>query len=115
MFHQLNCKSSYLIKLLQCLKCQIQYVGKSETEFNIRLNNHRKDVTWKYSIPALNHFNIEGHNFNIHLKFVLIGQLNQTNLEILTLRKQLKIRKDFWILKLETLYPKGLNRELNKT
>ena len=24
--------------------CKIQYVGKAETPFNIRLNNHRKDA-----------------------------------------------------------------------
>ena len=39
-FHQLNCKSSHLIYLLQCQTCQPQYVGKSEISFNIRLNNH---------------------------------------------------------------------------
>ena len=54
-----------------------QYVGKSETEFNVRLNNHKKDVTRKDSIPALNHFdNIVGHNFNTYAKFILIEQLN---------------------------------------
>ena len=37
-FHQLNCKSSYLIYLLQCRICQ-QHVGKSETSFNIRLKD----------------------------------------------------------------------------
>ena len=30
-FHQLKCKRSYLIYLLQCRICQQQYVGKSET------------------------------------------------------------------------------------
>lgn len=29
--------------LLDCLKCKIQHVGKSETQFNTRLNNHRKN------------------------------------------------------------------------
>ena len=24
--------------------CRSQYIGKSETELNIRLNNHRKDI-----------------------------------------------------------------------
>ena len=80
-FHQLNCKSSYIIYFL---KCQLYYIGKSETEFNIRLNNHRKDITKKDSIPALYHFGIEGHNFDIHAKFMLIVQLNQTNLDKLT-------------------------------
>ena len=74
-FHQLNCKSSYIRYLLEYLR-QLQYIGKSETQFNIRFNSHRKDVTRKESIPASNHFNIEGHNFNIHAKFIL----NQKNL-----------------------------------
>ena len=43
-YHNLNCKSKYVIYLLECTKCKIQYVGKAETEFNIRLNNHQKDV-----------------------------------------------------------------------
>ena len=37
---------------------------------------------------------------------MLIEKLKQTNLDKLTLRKQLKIRENFWKLKLETLHPK---------
>ena len=44
--HNLHCKSKYVIYQLECTKCKTQYVGKPETEFNIRLNYHRKDV-WK--------------------------------------------------------------------
>ena len=51
-FHQLYCKSSYIIYLLECLKRQLRYVGKSETEFNVRLNNQRKDVTRMDSIKS---------------------------------------------------------------
>ena len=43
-YQSLNCKSKYAIFLLECTKCKIQYVGKAETDFNIRLNNHRQDV-----------------------------------------------------------------------
>ena len=78
------------------------------------INNHRKDVARKDSAPASNHFDIEGHNFNTHAKFMLIEQLNQTNLDKSTLRKQLKIRENLWILKLEILYPKGLNKKFIK-
>ena len=42
-FHQLNCKYSQLIYLLQSWICQLQYVSENETSFNIRLNDHRKD------------------------------------------------------------------------
>ena len=51
-FHQLNCESKYIIYLLESLKCQPQHVGKSETKFNVRLNNHSKYVTRKDAIPA---------------------------------------------------------------
>ena len=49
---QLNCKISYIIYSLECFKFQIQYAGKSKNESNITLNNHRKDVTRKNSIPT---------------------------------------------------------------
>ena len=65
---------------MECLKSQIQYAGKSEAKFNIRLNNHRKDVTRKDSIPASSYFDIEGHNFNTHAKFILIEEINQRSL-----------------------------------
>ena len=42
--HKLNFKSSFAIYLMERTICKIQYVGKVETPFNIRLNNHRKDT-----------------------------------------------------------------------
>ena len=73
----------------------MQYVGKSETQFNTRLDNHTEDATRKENIPASNHFFIEGHDCNMHAKFILIEQLNRTNLDKLILRKRLKIRENF--------------------
>ena len=43
-FHQITCHSNYVIYLLEYIMCKIQYVEKSEISFNIRLNNHRKDI-----------------------------------------------------------------------
>ena len=49
-----------------------------------------------------------------HAKFTLIGQLTKiSNVSKDTLRLRLKLREDFWIIKLETIAPKGLNQELN--
>ena len=73
-FHKLTCKSQYVICLMECILCKIQYVGKSETPFNLRLNNHRKDVNNPKAIPAWNNFKIHGHNFMKHAKFTLIEQ-----------------------------------------
>ena len=49
-----------------------------------------------------------------HAKFTLIEKLTEiSNLSKDTLRLWLRPREDFWIIKLETLPPKGLNQELN--
>ena len=80
---------------MECILCKIQYVGKSETPFNLRLNNHRKDVNNPKVIPACNHFKIHGHNFMKHAKFNLIEQLTEiSNVSKDTLRLRLKRRED---------------------
>ena len=99
---------------MECALCKIQYVEKAETAFNIRLNNHRKDVNNPKSIPAAFHFRKPGHLFNLHVKFTLIKWLitiHTTDKE--TLKFWLKCCEDFWIQKLETLTPEELTQELN--
>ena len=86
---------------------------KIRDPFNLKLNNHRKDVNNPKAIPACNHFKIDGHNFMKHAKFTLIEQLTEiSNVSKDTLRLRLK-RRDFWTIKLETRAPSGLNQELN--
>ena len=51
-----TCKSNFIMYLLECKLCKIQYVGKAETAFNIQLNNHRKDVKDPKTIPVEKHF-----------------------------------------------------------
>ena len=58
--------------------CNIQYVGKSET-FNIRLNNHKKDIKKPNVIEACKHFNNNEHTFSKHGKFIIIEQLRNIN------------------------------------
>ena len=60
------------------------------------------------------HFQRESHNFNKKAKFTIIDQLMNTSLSKETLTQQLIERENFWILKLDTLYPKGSNMGLSK-
>ena len=55
-YHNLNCKSKYVIYLMECTKCKIQYFGKAETKFNMRLNNHQRYVWKPDATPASRHF-----------------------------------------------------------
>ena len=112
--HKLNCKSKFSMYLMECALCKVQYVWKAETAFNIRLNNHRKDLNNAKSIPADLHFRKRECSFNLHAKFTLIEQLSNihtTDKEIL--KYQLKRCEDFWMQKPEVLTQKGLNQEVN--
>ena len=76
--------------------CKIQYVGKSEKSFNIRLNNHRKDIKKPNTIEACKHFNNNEHTFSKHGKFTIIEQLQNINTTPTeTLKLRLKERENF--------------------
>ena len=98
---------------MECRICRIQYIGKSETEFNIRLNNNRKYVNRQNAPQTDQHFKVPNHNFHQHARFILIEQLDNMRIDkdLATLR--LKKREDFWIETLKTLDPYDLNAELN--
>ena len=63
--------------------------------------------------PASHHFSGKNHNFNTHVKFILIEQIRHIDIDKEKNKERLKQRENFWILTLETLTPKGLNQELN--
>ena len=113
-FFNLNCKSEYVIYLMECILCKMQDVGKAETAFNLRLNNHRKDTKKPNSILACKHFQEKGHNFNKHAKFIIIDKLVNLHGSKEALRELLVIRGNIWIQKLKTLVLFGLNHELSK-
>ena len=75
--HKLTCKSQYVIYLMECILCKIQYVRKSETPFNLRLNIHRKDVNNPKAITACNHLKMHGDKFMKHANFTLSEQLTE--------------------------------------
>ena len=65
-YQKVNCKSEYVIYLMDCTLCNKQYVGKAETAFNIRLNNHRKDTKEPNAILACINFQQQCHTFYNH-------------------------------------------------
>ena len=99
---------------MEYILCNKQYVRKAGTSFNIRLNNHRKDVKKVEAIMACNHFQQESYSFNKHAKITITDQLTNTSKSKETLTQRHIERENFWILKLDTLYPKGFNTGLRK-
>ena len=91
---------------VQYVMCKIQYVEKSETSLNIKLNYHRKDI-----IKACGHFKNNEHTFSKHGKFIISEQLQNINTTPTeTLKLILRERQNF---RIKTLRPYGLNQELN--
>ena len=84
---------------MECVLCNKQYTAKSETAFNLKLDNHQKNVNKQNSLQADQHFWLPGHNFNKKAKFTLLEQLNDTNIDKELLKYRLKKREDFWIIK----------------
>ena len=90
-YNRVNCKSSFIIYLLECYICNIQYVSKSEIPLNIRLNNHRKDVKNPNAIPTCKDLNRYDHDLNNHGKMIIIEQLrNIRTTSAEALRERLK-------------------------
>ena len=89
----------------------MEYVGKAETAFNLRLNNHRKNTKKPNSILACKHFQEQGHNFNKHAKLIIIDKLVNLQGSKEALREMLVVTKNFWVQKLNALDPFGLSQE----
>ena len=113
-FLNLNYKCEYVIYLMECILCKMQYVGKAETAFNLRLNNHRKDTKKSNSILACKHFQEQGHNFNKHAKFIIIDKMINLHGSEEALREMLVVRENFWIQKVKTRVSFGLKQKLRK-
>ena len=83
----------------------MQYVDETENALHIRMNGHRSDITTKkLDKPVAVHFN---HSDNSHEDLRVIGmeKIEDHN----NSRKQTKLREWYWIFKLRTLTPEGLN------
>ena len=62
-----NCQSAFVIYITECSICKLQYVGKSETAFNLQLNDHRNHIKRGFSDCKLTeHFlhNSRTNNFD---------------------------------------------------
>jgi hypothetical protein len=82
-------------------------VGKTTTSLYTRFANHKSDIkqhgtTKSKNLPMGRHFNLPNHSFD-DVSIQGIEQIRNKNESII-----LK-RESFWMLKLQTLTPKGIN------
>ncbi len=96
-----TCKTENVIYLITCKICGLQYVGETE-KLHTRINLHRSDwMTRKlYRSQVAEHFSFPGNTFS---DITLIAIANNPSSET---RKE---KESYWICRLRTLKPSGLN------
>ena len=110
--HAFNCDSKEVVYLITCKYCNLQYVGNAVTQFRLRFNNHKSSLLrfckGQRGICGQGlyaHFFEQGHGGlrDLQVQIIDVTDINKPN-----------ERESFWIEKLMTYCPKGLNvREEN--
>lgn len=96
----------YVIYLVECI-CKKQYVGRTIQELHDRMNKHRANIKKKFLLHGVSkHCTFKHPDTSGPIKLIPIDQIEsnvQNRFDIL------KKREMFWIYRLRTLQPLGLN------
>jgi len=105
---ELSRNSSNVIYLIHCKKCNLQYVGSTTTEFEVRLRNHKSSMKMnKKTCEVAIHFNRTQHVLS-DFTFQCIDQIQTSTSEN---TEHLLITKEaHWSAQLFSLSPFGLNK-----
>ncbi len=96
-----NCQSSFIIYLIQCSRCHVQYVGQTSNSLHQRLTSHTSDVKKNKPTSIAAHFNQPHHSIRDLQCLVICPTYRDANLRLR--------HEEAWIRILETWYPTGLN------
>ena len=97
----------YYVTLVKLIRWSKQYVGQTNQQVSKRMNSHRFDInnydSEGYATNVALHFNSDSHSI-ADFSFLPIDVVND---EMTRLCKE-----TYWIHKLETMSPKGMNSKL---
>lgn len=108
--HFLNCNTTFVVYIIACIQCSLQYVGCTKRKLKTRISEHLSNIQYmRQNVSgAAKHF-IHVHNGSTE-SFVFYS------IEKVTIpyrggdwRHKLLYREAFWILELKTRFPTGLN------
>ena len=111
-----NCNSDWLIYVISCPTCELQYVGQTNN-IRLRMNGHKSDLR-KYKNDNLGQMDnsqlyqhLALHSQDGQFKFQIVDKLITTNKDIRYLDGRLDRKEKEWIWKLDTITPNGLNMD----
>ena len=106
-FH-FDCNSLCVVYLITCKVCKKQYTGSTVTKFRARFSQYKSNLKLYregrrgfFQEEQIEHLFNHGHNGSYMDMMVQIIDFCDPNDQ--------EKREDFWMDKLQTLYPEGLN------
>ena len=113
----LNCNSSNIIYLITCTVCGKQYVGETKRTFVERMKEHLRQIKKNNKAQIIYaHFNCDEKHRNTpvekRIRFQIIEKVRvnaKENIESKEVVDRRLARELFWISKLRTAFPLGLN------
>lgn len=102
----LNFESSYVVYLLECTR-SLQYVGCTS---QARLNKHHFNITHAFEKHSVSRPAALKHNCRIN--DFLITPIEQVNIDTPNRMQSLSHREMYWIYKINTIVPYGLNESI---
>ena len=97
----LSCKSQFVIYLLECRACGMQYVGQTSNNLATRMTQQLSDVRTHKDTSVASHFNQENHE----PRDLRCSAICATSRNINTCLRH----EEAWICLLATTAPNGLN------
>ncbi|XP_041424205.1 uncharacterized protein LOC121395238 [Xenopus laevis] len=104
-----TCDSSYVVYLLKC-HCGLLYIGETTQKVNDRISKHKSTIRKQLTaLPVPAHFQEARHTVS-QLRFQVIDsvEIPRRGGDRVLMLKKLEMR---WIHRLDTIWPRGLNRE----
>lgn len=106
----ITCSSSCVVYLLS-RPCGLQYIGKTNRQLRVRINEHRSSISRNDAkSPIARHFSTASHTMS-QLEFMGIDRVvpSRRNRDVETRLLQCEAK---WIFYMQSLSPKGLNEDL---
>ena len=99
------CQTWNAVYGIKCAKCdRVMYVGETERTIAEKLKEHLADVRHERNKAVAIHFNEPGHDIS-DFQIVILEKCTDRS------RYYRKIRELFWIERLNTIIPSGLNKK----
>lgn len=110
-FGRIDCQSKNIIYVIECQKCNMKYVGETQRSLAARLTGHISDINTYKSKPVAEHFNEFCYPDTENLKIYPIEFIPEQG--SVHKNKMLRLQREaFWIRKLNTQTPSGMNLKL---